>query len=115
MPAPKKVIKPVVRFDHSYYVFENLDQAANAIKFFAKLRRVQWQSNDPESGGHYRPADEDRNSDIELETRFEYREKPKLVGLPAPKRGTVLCTMCESVSVRPGTACGSCGTIAPLL
>lgn len=107
----KKNIKPVVRFNHRSYVFDNLNQAADAIKFFGKLRQVEFTSED-DSGYHFKP-DEDATTEIELLTQYEFREEPKRKCLPAPKRGTVLCTMCESVSVRPGTACESCGTISP--
>lgn len=112
--SSSKVIKPIVRFGHRSYVFENLNQAADAIKFFGKLKAVRWKSNQESTGGHYGP-DEEEGLSIELETRFEYRETEKLIGRPAPKRGTVQCTVCESVAVKPGRACESCGTIAPLL
>lgn len=107
----KKNIKPVVRFCHHSFVFDSIDQAANAIKFFGKLRPVEF-TNEDDDGYHFKP-DEDDQPRIELLTEYEFRPTRKLKGLPAPKRGTVLCTMCESVSVRPGQACESCGTIAP--
>jgi hypothetical protein len=107
----KKNLKPVVRFHHRSYVFDSLNQAADAIKFFGKLRQVEF-TNEDNDGFHFKP-DEDESQEIELLTNYEFRETPKRKCLPAPKRGTVLCSMCESVSVRPGTACESCGTIAP--
>ena len=112
--SSSKVIKPIVRSGCFSYVFDNLNQAADAIKFFGKLKPVRWKSNPENGGGHYAP-DTENDLRIELETRFEYRETEKLIGLPAPKRGTVQCTVCESVAVKPGRACESCGTIAPLL
>ena len=112
MPAPKKVIKPVVRYDHRAYVFDSISQAADAIKFFGKLKPVQL-SEGSDGRYHYKPSEEQFT--IEIENNREYRATPQLIGLPAPKRGTVPCAVCESVSVRPGTACNSCGTIAPLL
>lgn len=107
----KKNLKPVVRFHHRSYVFDTLNQAADAIKFFGKLRPVDF-TNEDGDGFHFKP-DEDASTEIELLTNYEFRQTRKLKGLPAPKRGTVLCAMCESVSVRPGHACESCGTIAP--
>jgi hypothetical protein len=109
----KKNIKPVVRFNHWAFVFDNLNQAADAIKFFGKLRQVEF-TNEDNDGYHFKP-DEDSTCKIELLTDYEFREQPNRKCLPAPKRGTVLCSMCESVSVRPGTACESCGTIAPAI
>jgi hypothetical protein len=115
MPAPKKITKPIVRFDHRAYVFDSLSAAADAIKFFGKLRAVKFEE-DPSTGRyHYPPLDDEDKYSIELETDREFRATPNRMALPAPKRGTVPCTMCESVSVRPGSACESCGTIAPLL
>ena len=67
------------------------------------------------SDGRYYYMPSDTTSSIELETDRGWLDEPKRIGLPAPKRGTVLCAICESVSVRPGSACDSCGTIAPLL
>jgi|JFJP01.1.fsa_nt_gi hypothetical protein len=111
----KKITKPLVTFGYNRYVFDTIEQAANAIKFFSKLRPVEYESGDG-SGGYYRPAAEDEHRfKIELETHREFRESPKRIGLPAPKRGTIACAVCESVSVKPGTACQSCGSIAPLI
>ncbi len=113
MPAPKTVIKPVVRFDHRAFVFDSISAAADAIKFFGKLRPVEFAENDGERGYHYKPREE--QMEISLETDREYRATPLRLALPAPKRGTVACQNCESVSVRPGSACASCGTISPRL
>jgi hypothetical protein len=113
MPAPKKVTKTIVRFDHRAYAFDSITAAAEAIKFFGKLRPVKFQIDDGDTRYHYAPSDETYT--LELETDREYRATPKRLALPAPKRGTVPCQNCESVSVRPGRACESCGTIAPLL
>ena len=110
-----KVIKPAVRYGCQTYIFDSIDQAANAVKFFSKLRPVEYHREDEDSRGHYRPVeDEDENrTKVELTTNFEFRERAKLLALPAPKRGTVQCLSCESVSVKPGRACGSCGAISP--
>lgn len=105
-----KTIKPIVTFNHVCYVFDSVDAAAAAIKFFGKLRRVELAENGDEIGYHYRPID--KPSQIQLETH-EFREKPKRLGLPSPKRGVVPCQVCESVSVVPGKPCESCGTVAP--
>lgn len=113
MPAPKKITKTIVLYDSRAYVFDSISQAADAIKFFGKLRPVDFTKDDGDDRSHYKPSE--NRFDIEIENNREFRETPKRIGLPAPKRGTVLCTMCESVSVRPGSACDSCGTVAPLL
>jgi hypothetical protein len=113
---PLKNTKPLVAYGYNRYVFDTIEQAANAIKFFSKLRPVEYESPADGSRGYYRPCDDDEQRfKIELETHREFRETPKRIALPAPKRGTVQCAVCESVSVKPGTACESCGTIAPLL
>jgi hypothetical protein len=113
MSAPKKIKKPIVRFGYRNYVFDTVEQAAKAIAFFGKLRPVQYESDS--TGCYYRPADDEQHSEVEMGMSHEFRETPKRIALPAPKRGTVACQNCESVSVRPGTACESCGTISPLL
>ena len=110
--ASKKNIKPIVRFNHRAYVFDTITQAADAIKFFGKLRPAEF-TDEGNDGYHYKPAED--GTKLELITDYEFREQPKRIALPAPKRGTVQCAVCESVSVRPGSACDSCGTIAPLL
>jgi len=110
--AAKKNIKPIVRFNHRAFVFDSVSQAADAIKFFGKLRPAEF-TNESDDGYHFKP--EEGRSEIELLTNYEFREQPKRLALPAPKRGTVPCSVCESVSVRHGRACESCGTIAPLL
>lgn len=109
--AKPKNIKPIVRFDHTPYVFDNLSQAADAIKFFGKLKRVTLESDPSGSRYYFRPADE--QSEISLDNDHEFCPTPKRIALPAPKRGHVPCAVCESVSVKPGTACESCGTISP--
>ena len=116
MAKPSKCIKPIVAFAWSHYVFDSVDQAANAIKFFSKLRPVEYDSGDG-TGGHYRPVEDEEKRDrykVEMDQR-EFRETPTRIALPAPKRGTVQCAVCESVSVKPGHACASCGAIAELL
>jgi hypothetical protein len=117
MSKPLKNTKPLVAYGYTRYVFDTIEQAANAIKFFSKLRPVEYERGEDGSHGYFRPCDQDdpHQFKIELETHREFRETPKRIALPAPKRGTVQCAVCESVSVKPGTACESCGTIAPLL
>lgn len=112
MPAPKKITKPIVRFDSRAFVFDSISAAADAIKFFGKLRPVQFQENDDQSGYHYKPHES--KFPIELETNREYRATPQRLCLPAPKRGTRPCPICENVSVKPGTDCQSCGEPMPL-
>lgn len=112
MPAPKKILKTIVRFDHTPFVFDSLSAAADAIKFFGKLKRVELTENGDGTGYHYAPHE--KSCSIDLDTEREFRATPQRLALPAPKRGTVPCENCESVSVRPGSACGSCGTISPI-
>jgi hypothetical protein len=106
-----KTIKPIVRFDSRAFVFDSIAAAADAIKFFGKLRPVKFTPNPDGSGYHYAPMED--GMEIELETNREFCATPKRLALPAPKRGTVPCSNCESVSVRPGRPCASCGTVAP--
>jgi hypothetical protein len=105
-----KIIKPAVRYGYQTYIFDTVDQAAKAIAFLGKLRPVTYESDS--SGSYYRPADDSDSYKVEMTMCHEFRETPKRIALPAPKRGTVQCSVCESVSVRPGTACESCGTLA---
>ena len=106
------ILEEAVR-SYQHYAFDTIEQAASAIKFFGKLKPVEFELNPVTDRHVFVPAkDCDRNK-IEMEQREVLDVIPKLA-LPAPKRGTVPCTVCESVSVRRGTACASCGTIAPL-
>lgn len=108
----KKTTKVIVRYNYQAYAFDSFGQAADAIKFFGKLKPVQLEE-DPSTGRYYYTPSERELGKIEMEER-EYRDSKTHLALPAPKRGTVPCSVCESVSVRPGHACESCGTVAPL-
>jgi hypothetical protein len=107
----KNTLKPVVKYGHQHYAFDTIGQAADAIKFFSKLKPVDFELN-PTTDRYVFVPSKDRNQ-IEMEQREVYEQLPKL-SLPAPKRGTVPCSVCESVSVRPGHPCESCGAVAPV-
>ena len=108
----KKTTKVIVRHNYQAYAFDSFNQAADAIKFFGKLKPVVIEEDSATGRYYYTPSELDLGK-IEMEER-EYRETKPRLALPAPKRGTVPCQVCESVSVRPGHACQSCGTIAPI-
>jgi hypothetical protein len=109
----KKLTKFIVRYQYQSYAFDSVSQAADAIKFFGKLKPVEF-TEDPATGKYfYMPQQREERGGIQMEER-EYRETKTQLALPAPKRGTVPCSVCESVSVRRGHACESCGTVAPL-
>ena len=109
----KRNLKQVVRYGYQHYAFDTIEQAAGAIKFFSKLKPVELGLNPASDRYVFIHSKEADRTKIEMEQREVLEDIPKLA-LPAPKRGTVPCSVCESVSVRPGHACESCGTVAPL-
>ena len=107
----------VVSYGYRRYGFKSLEKAASAIKFFSTLEPLTFNYVEEDSPSYWTPDEDQREHKITLDSNQPYQPcKPKkaLLALPAPRRGTVPCAVCESVSVKPGHACQSCGIIAPL-
>ena len=104
----------IVSYGYQHYAFASLAKAADAVKFFSSLERVSRQIG-PEDHDYmyFTPELEKDKTKIELETNCRYvpAEPPKptkILGLPAPKRGSILC-ICEKSYVAPRHTCPHCG------
>jgi len=104
----------IVSFNHSRYAFTTINKAADAIKFFATLVPVEFIHDESKDRYYYTPRTDKDRLDLSMEVTQRFEPRKVALCLPAPKRGHRPCTVCESVSVKPGTACASCGTIMAL-
>ena len=97
----------IVSIGSSYFAFDSLNTATAAISAIGKGTPVKYVS-----GGSYEPDNGEGYSNIielRMHSSVSIVQKPKRLGLPAPKRNSVECPFCESVSVVRGTNCQSCG------
>jgi hypothetical protein len=104
----------IVKYGYNAFAFKSISAAAEAVKFFGKLEKVKSEIG-PEKSDYlfFTPDPDEDRTKIELLTDMRYvpakppkEEKP--MGLPAPKRGTILC-ICEKSYVAPRESCVHCG------
>jgi hypothetical protein len=96
----------LITIGYRTFAYESVSAATAALAALAKGVPVKY-----ESGGNYVQDDDTVRSEMELKLNrpVSLYQKPKRLGLPAPKRNSVECPFCESVSVVRGTNCQSCG------
>ena len=107
-PIPMK--KHILQIGYRSFAYDSVSAATSALAAISKGTRVKYESN-----GTFVPCDEDETDEIELKLNRQVKmpTKQKRLGLPAPKRNTIECPFCESVSVVRGSNCQSCGEYVP--
>lgn len=104
--------KHIIKFGHQYFAVDSITAATNAVALLSKLQTCKYVTDGEYENWHYAPDDKEARP-VTLEMNQPYLEprKPKAekpLGLPKPKRGTILC-ICERSSVAPGETCAHCG------
>lgn len=102
----------IVQYGYHRFGFDSINKAADAVKFFSSLKKITYDSD--AKGGFFTYEDDEDAPRVELTTNQRFLPRKPALGLPAPRRGTVPCSVCENVSVKPGNPCQSCGTVAEL-
>ena len=104
----------IVSFGYRDYAFTSIIQAAEAVKFLAKLTPVKFTYVSGDGPAYYVPEPDDEKRDVKLETNQNFRDAekpdkaPKTLALPKPKRGTIRC-ICGFSDVAPKQSCVHCG------
>lgn len=107
--------KYIITIGYHKYAVDSLSAATAAINLFAKLMPVRWVTEaDSSEDWYYTPDPDKRESEIAIKRgRFfdpaaQSSRPRKSIGLPAPKRGSILC-ICEMSWVSPRQTCPHCG------
>lgn len=107
--------KHIITIGYQDYAVDSTTAAMKAMDALSKLQPVKWVYKEDDSrGSHYTPEDrEHRRANVEMKMNQTFLEprkaKPeKVLALPAPKRGSILC-ICEKSYVAPRQSCVHCG------
>ena len=107
--------KHIIRFGYQSYAVDSISAATQAVALLSKLQPVEHMLEGRSSDEWYwTPESREDRKTVSLELNQNYRgpktkkaqEEP--LGLPKPKRGTILC-ICEKSCVAPGETCTHCG------
>lgn len=103
--------KHIVSVGYMKFGYDSIKAATDLVAILSKGALLEYDYDHPNRG--YKPAGEDRVRDIELILNQEFHtplkaKEEKPLGLPAPKRGSILC-ICEKSHVAPRQTCPHCG------
>ena len=105
--------KHIVTIGYNHFALDSITSANSLVAALSKAQRVDYEYAD--HGRIYKPLEEDaRSCEVELKLNQKFRPpappkpEPKVLALPKPKRGTILC-ICEKSHVAPRQSCPQCG------
>jgi hypothetical protein len=99
---------PIIEFYHRSFRVKSIAKATELAKLMSELVEVEFKHSPDYGKSWYEEVDPDGSGlEVKLQVSKEVRKRPARLGLPAPKRGSILC-ICGRATVRQGESCPSC-------